>query len=151
MKVGMDQQEDKQTLAERMHDGQIATLMIEEKLLVAYSQFETEIHLTDEFDFDLECDYYDNSLEVMFKSNLPYPYEPCVEIRDVLYGCGFDNVYWNFTKDFKDGESQFDEIRNFEPRRSKSYHHINCKYGYVDDRFNIKEWESKYKFKRKVV
>lgn len=145
----MDQQEDKQTLAERMHDGQIATFTIEAKLMDAYEEFENDIYTS--LDFHFQSDYYDNSLEVMFGSKLPYPYEPCVEIRDVLYGCGFDNVYWNFTKDFKDGESQFDEIRNFEPRRSKSYHHINCKYGYVDDRFNIKEWESKYKFKRKVV
>lgn len=125
------------TLAERMHDGLLAKTEIEDKLCEVYKKYEPEIY-NKGLDFDLSSDHYDNSLEVYFKISLPYPYEPCHEIRDAIYALGFYIVFWNFPED---GD---DEIRGREPRHKRNCQWISCKYGYVDNRFNKKEWESKY-------
>ena len=66
---------------------------------------------------------------------------------------GFSIVFWNFTKDVgnvivKEGSvvSSYDEIRGWEPRHIKdSKVWVPCKYGYVDHRWDQKEWEKNYK------
>ena len=126
----------------------------------AFEEHEPELY--DRLDFHICSDDYDNSIEIYFDISLPYPYEPCKEIRDKIYALGFSIVYWNFLKDTMDVvcdrfigqapelvKNSADEIRGWEPRHNRHAHWIPCKYGYVDDRFKEEDWISKYNFKNK--
>ena len=148
------------TITERLHDSYYVQLKIEDIISEAFEKYESEVSGNPEFDFSIGSDHYDNSIEIYFNFSLPYPYEPCKEIRDIIYNLGFSIVYWNFSKDAMDvfcdrliGEeskiikNSRDEIRGWEPRHNRNAHWIANKYGYVDDRFNEKEWESKYNFR----
>ena len=126
-----------------------------------FEQYEEEMTHDTKFDTNISCDYYDNSISITFKTKIPYPYEPCDEIRKAIYNLGFDNVYWIFGKDTKDVicnrvlgvdkklmKDSPDEIRNNEPRHNKYDEWVLTKYGYVDKRFDEKEWIKKYNFKK---
>jgi hypothetical protein len=105
-------------------------------------------------EIDIGTDTYDNSIEVYIKYALEYPWEPCKEMRDLLYDYGFSIVFWNFSND---GNDSNEEIRGWEPRHyndskewtSDGSHFIQSKHGYVDNRYNEKEWENKYWFHKK--
>jgi hypothetical protein len=145
------------TVAERLHDSYRVQSEVGEVITEAFEKYEPEI--ADKLEFHIGSDDYDNSIEIYFDISLPYPYEPCNEIRQIIYGLGFSTVYWNFLKDVMDvpcnrvspppadgiWKNSPDEIRGWEPRHSKFGIWIPNKYGYVDDRFNEKEWLSKYK------
>ncbi len=146
----------KPTIAQRLHDSYEIQNHVENIIMEAYEKYEPEIY--DNLDISIGSDYYDNSIEIYFNISLPYPYEPCKEIRKVIYDLGFSMVYWNFKEDTMDvicdrliGEepklikNSCDEIRGWEPRHNRNAHWIASKYGYVDERFNEKEWEEKYK------
>lgn len=106
-------------------------------------------------------DWYDNSIEVYFKVSLPYPYEPCYEVRKILYDMGYHTVFWNFEKDIIEtvndrtfGREPYltkscDEIRGFEPRHVKWGKWKLTKYGFVDDRFNEEHFRENYNFSNK--
>lgn len=103
------------TIAERLHDSYIVQIQVEEIISDAFDKYEPEIY--EKLDFSIGSDYYDNSIEVYIKNVIPYPYEPCWEIRDIIYALGFGTVYWNFA----DESGEFvEEIRAEEPRRLKS-------------------------------
>jgi hypothetical protein len=124
-------------IAQSYHEGHVAEMKIEECILEAYEKYEPEIVP----DFRLGGDYYDNSLEVHFEISLPYPYEPCAEIRNAVLALGFGIIYWNFQEEGLERE----EVRGWEPRRFGGTHpHVPCAYGYVDERFNETEWLPKY-------
>jgi hypothetical protein len=155
------QMDNQKTLADRLIEGELAKGKIIDELFDAFEKYEPEIYKKLD-DIEIGCDYYDWSVEIYFKDSLPYPYEPCKEIRDMVYNMGFDKVYWNFTKDTRDvicdryiGEASqvvknsMDEIRDWEPRHSKHNKWIETKYGYIDERFNEEEWKSKYNFLNK--
>jgi hypothetical protein len=151
--------DDYKKLADMLIDGQLAEAKIIDIIFDAFEKYEPEIKLDD---LKIGCDYYDWSIEIYFQESIPYPWEPCKEIRDMIYEMGFKNVYWNFTKDTRDvmcdryiGEKEQlvkdskDEIRNWEPRHTEHAKWIETKYGYVDERFNEEEWCKKYNFLHK--
>lgn len=149
------------TVAQKLHIGQSAKYRIEDELLEAFEEFEPEIYNLPDFGFEIGSDDYDNSLEIYFDISIPYPYEPCKEIRELAFSYGFSQVYWNFKHDTEMVETDrvfpkpnglvesYDEIRGWEPRHGRSHHWESTKYGYVDYRFNEEEWKSKYNFKNK--
>lgn len=146
-------------VAEKLHAAYSVIQLVETTIEEAFEKYEPEIY--DGLDFSIGSDDYDNSIEIYIKNKLPYPYEPCKEIREAIYSLGFSIVYWNFLGDTMDVicdrfigqeptlvKNSPDEIRGWEPRHNKSAHWTPTKYGYVDDRFNEQEWASKYNFKR---
>ncbi len=147
------------SIAEKLHDAEHLRYKINDIIDEAFMRYEPEIHRG--LDFTFGSDYYDNSIEIYFHKSLPYPYEPCNEIRETIYAMGFSSVYWNFLEDVADVKcnriyppppdgiykNSPDEIRDYEPRHSKNAIWKETKYGYVDDRFNEEEWKSKYNFK----
>jgi hypothetical protein len=149
------------TVAEKLHEAYSTIHKVEEIILEAFEKHEPEIY--EKLDFEIHADEYDNSIEIDFGITLPYPYEPCKEIREEIYNLGFSMVYWNFIKDVMDvpcnriyppppnniSKNSADEIRGYEPRHNKNAIWINTKYGFVDDRFNEEEWLLKYNFKNK--
>lgn len=150
-------QGNKMTLAERLHDSYIVRSQIEDQIMEAFEKYEPEIY--NDLDFEIGSDDYDNSIEIYIQNSIPYPYEPCKEIREIIYSMGFSIVYWNFKADKVMVEcdriigspnklmESYDEIRGWEPRHGRYHRWIPTKYGYVDERFNEKEWTSKYHFK----
>lgn len=142
----MKDPKERQKIAERLHDSYRVQTQVEDIICEAFEEFEPNIYENPNFDFSIGSDDYDNSIEIYFKFSLPYPYEPCKEIRKKIYDLGFSIVYWNFIED-KMGKT-YDEIRGYEPRhyRDSSTWKLN-KYGYVDERFDEKEWCDKYNFK----
>lgn len=150
--------EKKPTVAERLHDSYGVQSEVKNVIMEAFEKYEPEIY--EILDFNIGSDYYDNSIEIYFNVSLPYPYEPSKEVREAVYDLGFSIVYWNFNKDTMDVicdrfigrepemvKNSPDEIRGWEPRHNKHAHWIPNKYGYVDKRFNQKEWELKYNFR----
>ena len=150
------------TIAERLHEALSLQDEIETIIMDAFEDYEPDIYNSNpDFGIEISTDAYDNSIEVKFLTSLPYPYEPCDEIRKIIYNLGFSNVYWNFLEDKnivmcdrfigKDPElsNTIDEIRNYEPRHYSMGTWISTKYGYVDERFNEKEWTKNYNFKKK--
>lgn len=148
------------TLAERLHESHSVKSHIEDLITELFEKYEPEIY--EKLEFRIDSDDYDNSIEIYFEVSLPYPYEPCKEIRQAIYDLGFSTVYWNFMKDTMDVvcdrfigrepelvKNSPDEIRGYEPRHNKHAHWIPNNYGYVDERFNEKEWLEKYNFKNK--
>jgi hypothetical protein len=147
-------------LSNKLHEAYETISKIESEIQDLFEQYEPELYK--KLDFGISSDYYDNSIEVYFKIPLPYPYEPCYEIRKAIYDMGFSIVYWNFKEDKMDvicdrfigkGETlvkdSIDEIRGYEPRHNKHAKWIQTKYGYVDDRFIESEWIRKYNFMEK--
>lgn len=133
------------TIADRLHDSFRVQWKVEEEIFDLFEKHEPEVY--EKLEFSIGSDDYDNSIEIYFKNPLPYPYEPCAEIRQAIYDMGFSIVYWNFMDD-KNETGWHDEIRGYEPRHCRdSATWKPCKYGYVDDRFNESEWLSKYNFK----
>lgn len=73
-----------------------------------------------------------------------------MEIRKAIYAMGFNWVYWNF---IDEKGNYTEEIRGYEPRHYQNsnewcYQDGNwrtCPYGYVDERFNLKEYELNYR------
>ena len=152
------QVEKQKSIAERLHDSTWVESHIEDVIMEAYKKYEPELY--GRLDFHIGSDEYDNSIEIYFDISLPYPYEPCKEIRKAIYDLGFSIVYWNFNKDTMDVmcdrfigtgpemvKNSIDEIRGWEPRHNKHAHWIPNKYGYVDDRFKKKKWEKKYNYR----
>lgn len=149
------------TWAQRLHESYYTQSYIENFIEELFEEYEPNIY--EILDFHISSDYYDNSIEIYFNVSLPYPYEPCKEIRQAIYDLGFSIVYWNFNKDVMDVpcdrifpappdgiyKNSYDEIRGWEPRHSKYAIWQHTEYGYVDNRFNKKEWEQSYKFKTK--
>lgn len=132
------------TYAERLHELTLLKDFIETTIEDAFEKYHPEIW--EELDFDIGSDDYDNSLEIYFQNSLPYPWEPCKEVREAVYALGFTNVYWNFKKDVDKQFGMMDEIRNWEPRHTREAKYwVSNKYGYVDDRFDEKHWESTYR------
>lgn len=126
------------TTAEVLHDGKLAKNYIENYICELFEKYHP-FYYDNDFDFDIGSDDYDNSLEVYFNISIPYPFEPCYEVRKALLDLGFNIIFWNFRED-KNGDF-CDEIRGFEPRRySAPAKHIPNKYGYVDERFNEEEY-----------
>ncbi len=102
------------TIAERLHDSYRVQGQVEEIIMEAFEKYEPDNY--DKLDFSIGSDDYDNSIEIYIKNIMPYPYEPCWDIRDVIYALGFGTVYWNFA----DENGKFtEEIRGTEPRRFK--------------------------------
>lgn len=149
------------TIAERLHDGNYAKHVIEMTIDDTFEKYEPEIF--EILSYTIDSDDYDNSLEIDFHVSLPYPYEPCKEVRQAIYDLGFSMVYWNFRKDVMDvkcdrvsppppdgiWKDSPDEIRGWEPRHSANAIWIRTEYGYVDERFNEQEWKSKYNFQNR--
>jgi len=146
------------TLAQKLHTYSTTQMLIEDAIESAFNTHEPEIG--EMLEFGIGSDDYDNSIEIYFHISLPYPYEPCKEIRQIIYDMGFSIVFWNFLKDTQDVvcdrligqepklmKESPDEIRGWEPRHNKNAHWTQTKYGYVDDRFNEKDWKRKYNFK----
>lgn len=129
-------------IAEKLHEAYRLIEEVEEFIYDLFEEHEPEI--LKDLDYHISSDDYDNSIEIYFDIILPYPYEPSKEVRQGVYDLGFDMVYWNFIDE--NGEYT-EEIRGYEPRRLKNYQHISNKHGYVDNRFNEKQWKSKYDFK----
>jgi len=137
------------TLAEKLHESYEIQEKIENIICDIYKKYEPEIYK--KLDFSFFSDFYDNSIEIIFLISLPYPYEPCLEIRQEILNLGFDTVYWVFSKDLIEVknkrsfiENSPDEIRGFEPRHNRYSEWIPTEYGYVDERFKEKEWKEKY-------
>ena len=103
------------TIAERLHDSYRVQEQVEEIIMEAFEKYEPENY--EKMDFAIGSDDYDNSIEIYIKNIMPYPYEPCWEIRDAIYALGFGIVYWNFADD--NGKIT-EEIRGTEPRRFKN-------------------------------
>lgn len=100
------------TIAERLHDSYKVQMLIEETIFDTFEKYEPEI--SENLDFSIGSDDYDNSIEIYIKNFIPYPYEPSWEVRDVIYSMGFSIVYWNF---MDENRKYTDEIRGNEPRR----------------------------------
>lgn len=106
--------ENKRTIAERLHDSYRVQMEVEELISDLFEKYEPEVY--ELLDFSIGSDDYDNSIEIYIKNVIPYPYEPCWEIREAIYALGFGIVYWNFS----DEKGKFtEEIRGTEPRRFK--------------------------------
>jgi hypothetical protein len=129
-----------QKLAQKLHEAYDTIEKVENVIMEAFRKHEPEIYK--KLDFEISADWYDNSIEIYFLVSLPYPYEPCAEIRKEIYALGFDEVYWNFTKDTMDVECDRivgikselkkdspDEIRGWEPRHNKYAHWEHTDYG----------------------
>ena len=148
-------EEEKRLLAQRLHELNTVQARVEQIVMEAIEEFEPEIY-NDDFDLNIGSDWYDNSLEVDFLVSIPYPWEPRQETRKALYAMGFDIVYWNFRKDknisipsqYAKQIDTYDEIRGYEPRHYKdsSTWELVKGIGYVDNRFDEKQWSEKYKF-----
>ena len=147
------------TLAEKLHELSAVKFKIEEAIDEAFILHHNDIW-EQGLKYHIDSDDYDNSLEIYIDSVIPYPWEPCLELRKIIYDMGFSCVYWNFTNEYNDVNlrAKFtEEIRGYEPRRLKSFKtkqegnlitnaHIHYPgIGYVDDRFNLEEWSKKYK------
>lgn len=106
--------ETKKTVAERLHDSFRVQMEVDELISDLFEEYEPSIY--ENLDFSIGSDDYDNSIEIYIKNHIPYPYEPCWEIREAIYNLGFGIVYWNFA----DEKGKFtEEIRGTEPRRFK--------------------------------
>lgn len=139
------------TIAEKLHEAYYVTSHVEEIIYDAFGKYEPEIY--ENLDFSIGSDEYDNSIEIYIKNVIPYPYEPCIEIRREIYNLGFSIVYWNF---YDENGKLTEEIRGTEPRRLKEApersdaefcKNIWEKWGLngIDKRFNGDEWiGSKY-------
>ncbi len=148
------------SVAQKLHDSFHIQSQVEDIIDDAFEKYEPELYK--KLSFHIDSDYYDNSIEISFDVSIPYPYEPSKEVRQAIYDIGFDIVYWNFPKDVMDvlcnrvtppppdniWKDSPDEIRGWEPRHSKHAIWTLNEYGYVDERFNQKEWESKYNFQK---
>ncbi len=152
--------EKEKTIANKLHEAYYTIEHVETIIGEAFKKYEPEIY--NRLEYRIGADDYDNSIEIYFEISMPYPYEPCKEIREIIFNLGFSKVYWNFLKDTMDVmcdrfigrepemcKDSPDEIRGYEPRHNKFAHWTHNKYGYVDDRFNEKEWEEKYNFQNK--
>jgi len=147
--------ENKRTIAERLHDSYRVQMEVEELISDLFEKYEPEVY--ELLDFSIGSDDYDNSIEIYIKNVIPYPYEPCWEIRDAIHSLGFSNLFWNFA----DEKGKFtEEIRGAEPRRFKDAPERSdaqwCKEFYAkwgisgtDKRFDG-TWFDKYKRKTKV-
>lgn len=158
----MKKQKEK-TIAEKLHEGSMAHGIVENTIMEAFEKYEPDIYHLKGFDFDFFDDWYDNSLEINFNIVLPYPYEPCLEVRQAVYDLGFSIVYWNFVNE-NDSDYHSEEIRGTEPRRLKDFkqyedpsgiicfgHIMVPGVGYVDDRFVKENWVgSKYDCRGKI-
>ena len=102
------------TIAERLHDSYMVQEEVEDVICEAFEKYEPENY--EKLDFSIGSDEYDNSIEIYIKNIMPYPYEPCWEIRDAIYDLGFSIVYWNFANE---NGTYKEEIRGTEPRRYK--------------------------------
>lgn len=102
------------TIADRLHESYWIIDHVEQVILNAFKKYEPEIY--EKLEFEIGADEYDNSIEIYIATVLPYPYEPCWEIRDMIYSLGFGIVYWNFI-DINGNYTE--EIRGEEPRRYK--------------------------------
>lgn len=128
----------KKEIAQRIFDGELAKNCLDSKI----SELLDEYHPDIDWNYDLRFDWYDASVEIDFEKYIPYPWEPNMEIRKKIMEYGFCIVYWNFP----DGGDGVEEIRGYEPRRIRNYQghkHIQS-IGYVDHRFNYKEWMENY-------
>jgi hypothetical protein len=147
----------KQTLAMKMHEATHVIYEITDIIEEAFNEYESDVY--ENLDIKIYSDDHDNSIEIHFQNSMPYPYEPCHEIRKIIFDMGFKNVSWTFSKDTMDVicdriirgpklmENSVDEVRNYEPRHNRYAPWTKTIYGYVDDRFNEVEWVSKYKRK----
>jgi len=128
------------TTAENIHLGLEYKDKLESLLYVLLEEhYPNEPH---KHEFHLGFDWYDNSVEVYFKDQIEYTWEPNLEIRQAILDEGFSIVYWNFIN--KLGKYT-EEIRGDEPRRFKDGPHIYIpKIGYVDNRFNLEDWQKQY-------
>jgi len=100
------------TVAERLHDSYVVQSHVVDIIFEAFEKYEPEIY--DKLEFSIGSDSYDNSIEIYITNLMPYPYEPCLEIRNMIYALGFGRVYWNFVDE---SGKITDEIRGYEPRR----------------------------------
>lgn len=135
--------------AQKLHESYYLIDQVEVYIFEIFEKYESEIVNKKDFDFEIASDDYDNSLEIYFKCSIPYPYEPSLKTRQDIQKLGFDIIYWNFLEDKID--DTYDEIRGYEPRHArhstKNYPWMyHKKYGYVDKRFDEKEWCKKYNF-----
>ena len=103
------------TIAQMLHESYWVNEHINDTIMEAFEKYEPEVY--EKLDFNISSDEYDNSIEIYFKTVLPYPYEPCWEIRNIILAMGFGRIYWNFA----DEDGKFtEEIRGAEPRRFKN-------------------------------
>jgi len=120
------------TLAEELHSAYSIISIIEDKISDLFEKYEPTTF--EVLNFTISADMYDNSIEIYIKNVMPYPYEPCKEIRKAIYDMGFSIVYWNF---YNESKKITEEIRGYEPRHykdSSTWKLIND-VGYVDDRY----------------
>lgn len=158
VKVVNNSEEKPRTIADRLCDSYSVQSQVEDLINELFEEHEPEIY--EILEFHMGADWYDNSIEIYFDVSLPYPYEPCKEIREAIYKLGFSIVYWNFLKDtakvmcdrFIGKEPSlvetYDEVRGYEPRHYRLGQWKPTKYGYVDKRFNEKEWKLKYYYEK---
>lgn len=137
------------TLADKLIQAELTIDRTKDYIEELFLKYEPELY--NSLDIEIGTDYYDTSIEIYFNMSLPYPYEPCKEIKQAIYDLGFKMVFWNFRHDGIKGSSdkpitltsEKDEIRGWEPRHSKNNKEWMCsKYGFVDWRFNEKEYKS---------
>ena len=136
--------EKEKTVAEQLHESYIVQSKVEDIIMEAFEKYEPETY-KNAFDFHISSDWYDNSIEIFLDGQFPYPYEPCDEIRKMIYDLGFGIVYWNFLNETT--QLYDEEIRGYKPRHYKNGVGKPCKFGYVDDRFIADDWCKKYNFK----
>ena len=140
-------------VAKKLHESYIVQEYVEDVIDAAFKKYEPDIYY--QLEYSIGSDWYDNSIEIYFDCSLPYPYEPCKEIREAVFDLGFSSVYWNFYKDeteLSEGDKTiktYDEIRNWEPRHYRANHWKPSPYGYVDERFNEEEWNKKYNYRNR--
>ena len=107
--------------AEKFHESEAVKNRIEDVISESFEKYEPENYK--DLEFSIYGDDYDNSIEIYIKNHMPYPYEPCIEIRRAIYDLGFGIVYWNFWDggelDSLGGKKYPEEIRGTEPRRYK--------------------------------
>ena len=120
------------TIAEELHEAYQVISKIEDVISDLFEKYEPTIY--EVLNFTISADWYDNSIEIYIKNVIPYPYEPCKEIRKTIYDMGFSIVYWNF---MDNSQKVTEEIRGYEPRHYKdSSTWILIKdIGYVDNRY----------------
>lgn len=87
------------SLSEKVHEGQLASLEIEDIIFQAFSKYETEIYKT--LDFSITTDYYDNSIVIKFAPTVSYPYALHEEIRNIILNIGFTSIFLSFENDTK--------------------------------------------------
>jgi hypothetical protein len=134
-------EEKKKTIAEQYHEAYRFVENFEDLIHELIEKHEPEL----EWDVHIGGDDYDNSIEITFRNSIPYPWEPCLELRKAVFALGFGEVYWNFA-----GEKEREEVRGYEPRHySDSSKWIpKAGYGYVDERFDAEHYEANYKKKK---